>query len=242
MRTTSSEAPARFPRIIRCSRRKPGVLSTFSAIAPRRAQLLGGPKRQARAQSAIDIADVPRSRTGGNPNGMAQQAARCCHVISRSRTMRERSEGSSTVVSANGMRGLKLLEELRALWRAAAHPAGSRSGAGRSASPAGRRIQPHTSQFLRCASPGDRPAIPGARRRPHNQIRPERLRKTLQAPTSQAAQSPPAESTSAVNIPELHRIARPFPPTPVSGSRLCATSGCRLRLRSLPNGTSRTVR
>ena len=53
-------------------------------------------------------------------------------------------------------------------------------------------------------------------------------RNTLQAPTSQAAQSPPAESTSAVISPELHRIAPPFRRRPLPNHGSAQRVGCRL--------------
>ena len=71
----------------------------------RGAQFLGGPQRQSRTQSAIHIELARQSPSAGSRTEWHSEAARCSQVISRSRTMRVRSDGNSTMVNANGTRG-----------------------------------------------------------------------------------------------------------------------------------------
>src|ERR1035437_5669018 len=132
---------------------------------------------------------------------MAQQAARCCHVMSRSRTMWQRSEGISTVVSANGTRGANRSNNWRALARSGSprrkpvpcSPKRITSPVAGSSHKRARSSGVHPPAMAHpFQAPAEAPTIKSGRKRSRN---------TLQTPTSQAAQSPPAESTSAV-IPQ----------------------------------------
>ena len=135
-------------------------------------------------------------RTCGSAKGSAQDAARCRHVISESRKIRGFIRGSSTAVTANGIRSAYLGH----------HPA----DVGRQIRKTGEcGIQPHAPELFGAAAAGDHITVERSHRGAYDQIWLGcGSASTLQAPACHAPNKPPPESTNASmrNCSVLHEI------------------------------------